>query len=98
MADFIARREPKDEDAAMSEETIQQAALRLARDLAGGVSYLSAELGMPANALDDLIQGKGHVPHSLFLRVADYIATARQRKDPPPGLPPDWKDGPIPRA
>ena len=82
----------------MSEETIQQAALRLARDLAGGVSYLSSELGVPANTLDDLIQAREPVPHLLFLRVADYIATAQQRKDPPPGLPHDWKDGPIPRA
>lgn len=82
----------------MSEETIQQAALRLARDLAGGVSYLSLELGTPANVLDDLIQGREPVPHALLMRVAGYIAAAQQRKEPPPGLPPDWKDGPIPRA
>jgi hypothetical protein len=76
----------------MFKETVQQATLRLARDLAGGVSYLSRHLGVTANDLDAMITGRDAIPNWVFLRAADYINDAEARGIRPLGLPEDGQD------
>jgi hypothetical protein len=81
-----------------TKETIHQVALRRARDLAGGVTYLSHQIGVRANDLDDFIHGKERVPEWLFLRVIDYLQAGEEKGITPPGFPENWRDGPLPRA
>ena len=57
----------------MREETVQQATLRRARDLAGGVSLLAHKVGVSANDLDAMMHGLKRTPSWVLLRVADFI-------------------------
>jgi hypothetical protein len=72
--------------------SIQVAALRRARDLAGGVSYLARKLGIGANALDDMLHDKEPVPSWVFLRAVDFINEAATSGATPPGFPEDWQE------
>jgi hypothetical protein len=73
-------------------ESVYQATLRRARDLAGGVSYLARSLGIGVYALDAMIQGAETVPTWVFVRAVDYINEVEARSTPPPGLPANWQD------
>jgi hypothetical protein len=76
----------------VEKESIRQAALKRARDLAGGVSYLGRKLGVGADALDAMMQGREPVPSWVFLRAVDFINDAESRGMPPPGMPAGWLD------
>lgn len=82
----------------MTNETVQQVAVRRARDFAGGVTYLSHHVGVTAHDLDDFIHGKAPVPQWLFFRVIDFLNDIESRKTPPPGFPDNWRDAPIPKV
>ncbi len=81
----------------MLKETLQQVALRRARDLAGGVSYLSHRLGVSAHDLDAMMHGTEQIPTWVFLRAVDFINEAEGQKTPPPGFPENWQDQDDPR-
>lgn len=74
-------------------ESVRQATLRRARDLAGGVSYLARRLGIGVNALDAMIHGNEEAPQWVFLRAVEFVADAEASRAVPPGFPADW-DGP----
>jgi len=75
----------------MSKESVQQAALRLARDLAGGISFLARHLGLPANDLDAMMHGREKTPTWVFLRAVDFINEVQQYERP--GFPASgWRD------
>lgn len=67
------------------------AALKRARDLAGGVSYLARRLGVGANALDAMIQAREAVPAWVFIKAVDFIQSADDSGALPPGFPPGWE-------
>lgn len=71
-------------------ETVRQATLRRARDLAGGVSFLGRQLGVGVNALDAMLWGREETPGWVFLRAAEFVADAEAAKRLPPGFPSDW--------
>jgi CheY-like chemotaxis protein len=71
-------------------ETVRQATLRRARDLAGGVSYLGRKLGIGVNSLDGMIHGNQDIPQWVFLQAAEFVADAETARETPPGFPPDW--------
>lgn len=56
--------------------SVYLAALRRARDLAGGVSFLSGKTGFNAETLDAMLHGREEIPGWVFLRVWDYINDA----------------------
>lgn len=71
--------------------SIQQATLRRARELAGGVNPLSRALHVATNDLDDLLAGRAAIPPWLFLRAVDYVNEHDALQDPfvePFGTPP----------
>ncbi len=73
-------------------ESIQQATLRRARDLAGGISFLARRIGVSADVLDAMMHGRQDTPAWIFLRAADYINEAEQIEVAPyfpPGRPGD---------
>jgi hypothetical protein len=72
--------------------SLQVAALKRARDLAGGVSYLARKLGIGANSLDDMLHDKEPVPSWVFLRAVDFINEAETSGVTPPGFPEDWQE------
>ena len=72
--------------------TLQHAALRRARDLAGGVSYLARQLHLTANDLDDMLHEREPIPAWVFLRCVDFVNEAESRNTPPPRLPEDWEE------
>jgi CheY-like chemotaxis protein len=71
-------------------ETVRQATLRRARDLAGGVSYLGRKLGIGVNSLDAMIHGNQETPQWVFLQAAEFVAEAESVRETPPGFPPNW--------
>lgn len=73
-------------------ETVQQATLRRARDLAGGVTYLGRKLGVGVNALDAMLCGKEETPQWIFLKAAEFVARSEEAKVTPPGFPANWDD------
>lgn len=73
-----------------AKETVHQATLRRARDLAGGVSYLGRKLGIGVNSLDAMIHGNQEVPQWVFLQAAEFVADAETARETPPGFPADW--------
>jgi len=75
----------------MFKDSLQQATLRRAMTLAGGVSFLSHELGITANDLDAMLQQREPVPHWVFLRAIDYLNEADSRQEPPRGFPAKWE-------
>ncbi len=72
-------------------ETVRQATLRRARDLAGGVSFLGRKLGIGVNALDAMIHGNQDTPQSIFLQAAEFVADAETSRATPPGFPKNWE-------
>ncbi len=77
----------------MLNETVHQATLRVARDLAGGVSYLSRIIGIGVNALDAMLQGREEIPPWVFLKATDFVIEARDDPDYiPPGFPSSWRN------
>ncbi len=72
--------------------TLQVAALKRARDLAGGVTYLARKLGIDSNSLDDMIQEKDGIPQWIFLRAVDFINETEMTGTIPPGFPADWQE------
>jgi hypothetical protein len=77
-------------DRAMSRESIQQATLEHARDLAGGVTFLARKLGVGVHSLDAMLVGNEEIPGWVFLRAVDYINDPQMADAVPPGLPADW--------
>lgn len=75
----------------VARETVRQATLRRARDLAGGVSFLGRKLGIGVNALDAMIHGNQDTPQAIFLQAAEFIANAETSKATPPGFPANWE-------
>jgi hypothetical protein len=71
--------------------SLQVAALKRARDLAGGVSYLARKLGIGVNSLDDMLHDKEPVPSWVFVRAVDFINEAETTGATPPGFPEDWQ-------
>src|SRR5205823_6555906 len=76
----------------VSTRTVQQVALRHARDLAGGISFLARRIGVPADTLDAMVHGRESIPNWIFLRTVDYINEAEATGTMPPGLPENWRD------
>lgn len=76
-------------------ETVRQATLRRARDLAGGVSYLGRRLGIGVNSLDAMIHGNQETPQWLFLQAAEFVAEAESAGETPPGFPANWDTSPA---
>ena len=71
--------------------SIQQATMRRARELAGGVNPLSRALHVATNDLDEMLAGRAAIPAWLFLRAVDYVNEHDDRQDPfadPSGTPP----------
>jgi hypothetical protein len=78
----------------MRPKTLQQAAMKRALDLAGGVTFLSNKVGVSAYALDAMLSGTEEIPMWLFLRVVDYINEAEAAGvDVIPGTPGDGPSG-----
>jgi CheY-like chemotaxis protein len=75
----------------VTRETVRQATLRRARDLAGGVSFLGRKLGIGVNALDAMIHGNQDTPQSIFLQAAEFVADAETSRATPPGFPENWE-------
>ena len=68
----------------MSKESIQQACLRHARDLAGGYSRLSHAINVRAVDLQAMVEGREAIPTWAFLRAIDFMNDlARHEKLPP---------------
>ena len=65
-------------------QSLQQAALKRARDIAGGVTFLGRAIQIPADALDAMIHGRAAIPTWLFLRVVDYVNEAEAKGMAPP--------------
>jgi hypothetical protein len=57
----------------MAQLSLQQAAIRRAMDLAGGVSHLARALQVSADDLDAFMAGRQAVPNWLFLRTVDFL-------------------------
>lgn len=74
----------------IAKETVHQATLRRARDLAGGVSYLGRKLGIGVNSLDAMIHGNQEIPQWVFLQAAEFLSDAETARETPPGFPADW--------
>jgi hypothetical protein len=72
--------------------SIQQATLYRARDLAGGVSYLSRALLIGANELDEMLHGRMQIPSWIFLRAVDYVNENETHPDAPLGAPPGHRN------
>jgi hypothetical protein len=53
--------------------SLQEAILRRARDLAGGVSYLAKHLSVSADELDAMLHGQVAIPSWLVLRTIDFV-------------------------
>ena len=75
-------------------KSVQEAVLRRARDLAGGVSYLAKHLHVSAADLDAMLHGVETIPSWVVLRAMDFINEAESRGITPPGFPPDWQERP----
>jgi hypothetical protein len=78
----------------MSTRTVQQVALRYARDLAGGVTFLARLIRIPTLNLDEMLHGREAIPNWVFLRVVDFINETEAKGAKPPGLPDNWRDLP----
>ncbi len=72
-------------------DLVRTGALKRARDLAGGVSYLARRLGVGASSLDAMIQGYEEVPAWVFIKSVDFIREADEAGVIPPGFPPNWE-------
>ena len=73
-------------------KSLQQAALHVARDLAGGVTYLSRKLGIGVNSLDAMLHGREDIPEWVFLRAVDFVNEERDADFVPPGFPRNWRE------
>ena len=60
-------------------ESVQQATLRRAFDLAGGSFSLARKLGISATSLMSMLAGEEQIPPWVFLRAADYINEEQER-------------------
>lgn len=92
LSEGARRPEGRSAPASAGRESVRQATLRRARDLAGGVSYLGRSLGVGVHALDAMIHGNEETPQWVFLRAAEFVSRAEEAKTTPPGLPADWDD------
>lgn len=75
----------------MRKDPVRIAALKRARDLAGGVSYLARRLGVGVDSLDAMIQGREEMPAWVFIHAVDFIQQADEAGAVPPGFPPNWE-------
>jgi hypothetical protein len=69
--------------------------LHRARDVAGGVSYLSKTIQISAIDLDDMLHGRAAIPNWVFLRAVDYVNAHETSPEGPLGAPPGAK--PVPQ-
>jgi DNA-binding transcriptional regulator YdaS (Cro superfamily) len=53
--------------------TVHTQTLRRAAEIAGGLSQLSTQLGVPERALEEWLQGTQPVPPEIFLRAVDIV-------------------------
>jgi hypothetical protein len=74
-----------------ADRRVRIAALKRARDLAGGVSYLARRIGIGADTLDEMLHGTEDIVSWVFLRAIDFIQDAEAANAVPPGFPPDWE-------
>jgi hypothetical protein len=72
--------------------SVQRALLELARDYAGGVSYLARKLEVGFHSLDAMLVGNEEIPEWVFVRAVEYVNQRQAEGTPPPGLPADWQD------
>lgn len=72
-------------------DLVRIGALKRARDLAGGVSFLARRLGVGVDSLDAMIQGREEVPGWVFIKAVDFIREADDAGAVPPGFPPNWE-------
>jgi hypothetical protein len=75
----------------MRKDLVRIGALKRARDLAGGVSFLARRIGVGVNSLDAMIQGHEEVPAWVFIAAVDFIRQADETGAVPPGFPPNWE-------
>ena len=73
-------------------KSLQEAILRRASDLAGGVSYLAKHLQVSATDLDAMMHGAEAIPSWVTLRAMDFVNEAESRGITPPGYPADWQE------
>jgi hypothetical protein len=64
---------------------VQVSLLKIARDMAGGVSLLARELQVAATNLDQMLQERDPVPTWLFLKAVDYVNDVQGNKILAPG-------------
>ena len=53
--------------------TVHAQTLRRAAQIAGGLSQLSTQLGVPERALEAWLQGTQPIPPEIFLRAVDIV-------------------------
>lgn len=63
-------------------QSVYLAALKRARDYAGGVSALSKRIGLSADALDSMLHERESIPGWVFIRVLDYINDVESNREP----------------
>ena len=71
--------------------SIQLAALKRCRDLAGGVSFLARKIGIGSDSLDGMLHENEPIPDWIFLRAVDFLNEAEAAGTTPPGFPEDWE-------
>jgi hypothetical protein len=55
--------------------TVHAETLRLAAEIAGGLTELSTQLGVPERAVEEWLQGTQPIPPNIFLRAVDIVAS-----------------------
>lgn len=53
--------------------TVHAQTLRRAAEIAGGLSQLSTQLGVPERAVEEWLQGTQPIPPEIFLRAVDIV-------------------------
>lgn len=63
-------------------QSVYLAALKRARDYAGGASGLSKRIGLSADTLDAMLHEHESIPGWVFIRVLDYINDVESKREP----------------
>jgi hypothetical protein len=71
---------------------VRLATLKMARDFAGGVSYLGRRVGVGANALDAMLTEREEIPQWVFLAAVDFLLELDPDTSVPEGFPLNWRD------
>src|SRR4051812_29196030 len=74
------------------------AVLKKARELAGGVSFLSRHIGVSAAQLDLYLHGQEQVPETVLRRGVGFLCDVSHPGDAPPGFPATRRGGDLPQG